>query len=79
MVCPDEVHVPDFIDPELWKALLYGIYGLQHNEGFVSIGIDKNTADFASEATWRCWKYMGNFRYEGAKKLLITADIGGSN
>ena len=76
---PEEVRVHDFIDPDLGKAIPYGVYDLTHNEGWVSVGIDHDTAKFAAEALRRWWKKMGSKRYPNAKELLITADGGGSN
>jgi len=76
---PEEVLVHDFMDKELGKAIPYGVYDLTENQGWVSVGIDHDTGRFASEAIRRWWKKMGAKRYRGAKKLLITADGGGSN
>ena len=76
---PDEVRVHDFLDKELGKAIPYGVYDLTKNEGWVSVGIDHDTARFATEAIHRWWKKMGVKRHGGAKKLLIMADGGGSN
>ncbi len=76
---PEEVRVHDFIDPDLGKAIPYGVYDVTHNEGWVSVGIDHDTARFATEALLRWWKKMGSKRYPNAKELLITADGGGSN
>jgi hypothetical protein len=76
---PDEVRVHDFIDKKLGKAIPYGVYDLTNNEGWVSVGIDHDTARFACRAMRRWWMKMGRKRYPGAKELLITADGGGSN
>lgn len=76
---PEEVRVHDFIDPDLGKAIPYGVYDVTHNEGWVSVGIDHDTACFATEALRRWWKKMGSKRYPNAQELLITADGGGSN
>jgi hypothetical protein len=76
---PDEVVVHDFIDPDKGKAIPYGVYDVKANEGWVSVGIDHDTADFASEAIYRWWIKMGSLRYPKAKKLLINCDGGGSN
>ena len=76
---PEEVRVHDFQDPVLGKAIPYGVYDLTHNEGWVSVGIDHDTAEFAAEAIRRWWRKMGSKRYPGASELLITADGGGSN
>jgi transposase len=76
---PEEVLVHDFMDKELGKAIPYGVYDLTENQGWVSVGIDHDTAHFAAEAIHRWWKKMGSKRHRGAKRLLITADGGGSN
>ena len=76
---PDEVLVHDFMDKELGKAIPYGVYDITENQGWVSVGIDHDTARFAVEAIRRWWKKMGSKIHRGAKKLLITADGGGSN
>lgn len=76
---PDQVRVHDFIDKTLGKAIPYGVYDLTNNEGWVSVGIDHDTARFAAEALRRWWTKMGRRRYPDAKELLITADGGGSN
>ena len=76
---PEEVLTHDFPDPEVKKAIPYGVYDLTHNEGWVSVGIDHDTARFATATIKRWWKKMGRKRYPRAKKLLITADCGGSN
>ncbi len=76
---PEEVLVHDFMDKELGKAIPYGVYDVTENQGWVSVGIDHDTSRFASEAIRRWWKKMGAKRHRGAKKLLITADGGGSN
>jgi hypothetical protein len=74
-----EVLVHDFTDNELGKAIPYGVYEVKENEGWVSVGIEHDTAGFAAEALWRWWQKMGRKRYGGAKKILIMADGGGSN
>ena len=76
---PDEVKVHDFMDKQLGKAIPYGVYDLSENEGWVSVGIDHDTARFAVQAIGRWWQKMGDKRYPHAKKLLIAADGGGSN
>jgi hypothetical protein len=76
---PLTVKTHDFMDPELGKAIPYGVYDLSRNEGWVSVGIDHDTAQFAVQAIHRWWKKMGAKRYPDAKQLLITADGGGSN
>jgi hypothetical protein len=76
---PEQVDVHDFPDPQLGKVIPYGVYDLSKNEGWVSVGIDHDTAQFAVQAIGRWWKKMGSKRYPAAKELLITADGGGSN
>jgi len=76
---PLMVKTHDFMDSDLGKAIPYGVYDLSRNEGWVSVGIDHDTARFASQAIHRWWKKMGAKRYPNAKQLLITADGGGSN
>ena len=76
---PQEVRVHDFPDPKMNKAIPYGVYDLTRNEGWVSVGIDHDTARFATASIKRWWKKMGKKRYPQAKALLITADCGGSN
>ena len=76
---PESVQVHDFIDKELGKVIPYGVFDLSENKGWVSVGIDHDTAHFAAEAIRRWWKKMGVKRYRNAKQLLITADGGGSN
>ena len=74
-----KVNVHDFADKELGKANPYGVYDVLNNEGFVNVGIDKDTAQFAVESIRRWWIQMGASRYPCAKRLLITCDGGGSN
>ncbi len=76
---PDEVRVHDFLDKEFGKAIPYGVYDISGNQGWVSVGIDHDTARFAVQALRRWWKKMGAKRYPRARELLITADGGGSN
>lgn len=76
---PEEVRVYDFIDPELGKVAPYGVYDVAANQGWVSIGINHDTAEFAVESIRRWWKEMGQPRYPNTRRLLITADCGGSN
>lgn len=76
---PELVRVHDFIIPELGRANPYGVYDLARNEAWVSVGIDHDTATFAVETIRRWWKEMGSQLYPNAKRLLITADGGGSN
>ena len=76
---PEPVRVHDFMIPELGKAIPYGVYDLTRNAGWVSLGIDHDTATFAVRTIERWWKKMGSPRYPKARSLLITADGGGSN
>ena len=76
---PEEVRVHNFQDPALGKAIPYGVYDVTNNQGWVSVGIDHDTAKFAAETIRRWWRKMGVKRFPNAKKLLITADGGGSN
>ena len=76
---PESVRVYDFIDPELGKVAPYGVYDVAANQGWVSVGVDHDTAEFAVESIRRWWKEMGNPLYPRARRLLITADCGGSN
>ena len=76
---PEPVRVHDFKIPELGKAIPYGVYDIAANAGWVSIGIDHDTAAFAVETIRRWWHEFGKSRYANAKRLLITADCGGSN
>jgi hypothetical protein len=76
---PEEVRVYDFLIKSLGKAALYGVYDLFRNEGWVSVGIDHDTAQFAVNSIRRWWNEMGHERFPRAKELLITADGGGSN
>src|SRR4051794_24626233 len=76
---PEEVRVYDFIDPDLGKVAPYGVYDVAANQGWVSVGIDHDTAEFAVESIRRWWKEMGHPHYPTARRVLITADCGGSN
>jgi len=76
---PEEVKVHDFVDKQLGRASPYGVYDLAANEGWVSVGIDHDTAAFAVESIRRWWLQMGCHRYPEGKRLVITADGGGSN
>jgi hypothetical protein len=76
---PIEVNVHDFPDKKLGKAIPYGVYDLASNEGWVSVGIDHDTARFATASIGRWWREMGSQRFPRATKLMITADGGGSN
>jgi len=76
---PERVKVHDFLVPENGKAIPYGVYDLTRNAGWVSVGIDHDTASFAVRTIRRWWQTMGRPVYPKAKSLLITADGGGSN
>lgn len=76
---PEKVRTHDFKDKELGKVTPYGIYDLACNEGWVSVGIDHDTAEFACASILRWWKEMGEDHFPRARSLLITADGGGSN
>jgi transposase len=76
---PEPVRVHDFRIPELGRAAPYGVYDIAENAGWVSLGIDHDTASFAVHAILRWWQVMGRPRYPAATRLLITADCGGSN
>lgn len=77
--CPEEVKVYDFIDKKKGKVAPYGIYDMGRNEGFVNVGISKDTAEFAVNSLRRWWHKMGNTIYGHTPAVLITADCGGSN
>jgi hypothetical protein len=77
--CPEEVRAKDFPDKRLGKAIPYGVYDQTLNKGWVSVGIDHDTAEFATETIRRWWGEMGQPAYRAARELLITADGGGSN
>lgn len=74
-----EVLSHDFPDPTVPKAIPYGVYDLATNSGWVSIGVDADTAEFAVESIRQWWKWMGKKRYPKASALMICADSGGSN
>jgi transposase len=76
---PQPVQVHDFVQPELGRAIPYGVYDLGANTGWVSVGIDHDTAAFAVGSIRRWWQAMGRRAYPRAQRLLITADAGGSN
>jgi hypothetical protein len=78
---PEPVRVHDFEirEPEKGKVAPYGVYDLGRNVGWVSVGVDHDTAAFAVESIRRWWRWMGRPSYPKAKRLLITADSGGSN
>lgn len=76
---PLETNTHDFPNKELGKAIPYGVYDIAKNEGWVSIGINHDTAQFAANSIRRWWTEMGQLRFPKARRLLITADAGGSN
>lgn len=76
---PQKVRVHDFLIPELGKAIPYGVYDVASNVGWVSVGIDHDTAQFAVTTIGRWWKTLGRKTYAHAPSLLIAADAGGSN
>jgi hypothetical protein len=76
---PSKVRVHDFPIPGLGKATPYGVYDVTENVGWVSVGVDHDTAAFAVESIRRWWNLMGRPTYPDATELLITADGGGSN
>jgi len=76
---PEKVRVHDFQDQTKGKAIPYGVYDLGRNAGWVSVGVDHDTAAFAVHTIRRWWRQMGRRVYPQAHSLLITADSGGSN
>ena len=76
---PEEVNVYDFIDKEKGKVAPYGIYDIGRNEGFVNLGLSKDTAKFAVHSIRKWWYQMGQALYGNTPAFLITADCGGSN
>lgn len=76
---PEEVRVHDFQDKELGKAIPYGVYDIVSNEGWVNVGIDHDTAQFAAQSILYWWQEMGQAHFPRATRLMITADGGGSN
>ena len=76
---PVEVNMHDFPDPVLGKVIPYGVYDVGRNEGWVSVGISHDTAEFAAASIRRWWIEMGSKAYPEAREILITADGGGSN
>lgn len=76
---PARTKVHDFIDPEMGKAIPYGVYDVGADEGWVSVGDDADTAGFAVATIGRWWAQMGKARYPQATRLLVCADAGGSN
>jgi hypothetical protein len=76
---PRKVNVHDFADKELGKVAPYGVYDITANTGWVNVGTDADTGQFAVESIRRWWSTLGSDAYCGATRLLITADAGGSN
>jgi hypothetical protein len=76
---PENVEIHDFIDPKLKRAVPFGVYDINNNAGWVSVGTDHDTASFAVNAVRRWWRTMGRKRHPKAKRLMVTADSGGSN
>lgn len=76
---PEEVNVHDFLNPDLGKAIPYGIYDIGNNLGWVNVGCDHDTSSFAVASIRRWWSGMGSPLYPVADSLLICADSGGSN
>ena len=76
---PTRTQVHDFPDPEMGKAIPYGVLDIGANEGWVNVGDDHDTPAFAVASIARWWERMGKARYPGATRLMITADAGGSN
>ena len=76
---PAPVRVHDFVDKQLGRATPYGVYDLARNQGWVTVGIDRDTAEFAVASIQHWWQTLGRPAYPGATSLLITADGGGSN
>lgn len=76
---PEYVNMHDFADKDLGKVVPYGVYDLAQNKGWVSVGINHDTAEFAVQSIRCWWKRMGRKTYPQARRLLVTADGGGSN
>jgi hypothetical protein len=76
---PERVNIYDFLDKKKGKAIPYGVYELGRNVGWVSVGIDHDTARFAVTTIRRWWRELGRKAYPDADTLMITADSGGSN
>ena len=76
---PERVRVHDFKDKQLGKAIPYGVYDIATDQGWVNVGIDHDTAQFAVNSIRSWWQYLGQTRYPAATRLHITADCGGSN
>jgi transposase len=76
---PIEVNGHDFPDPDVPKAVPYGVYDIGNNTGWVNVGINADTAEFAVSSIKYWWKTIGKKRYPKSDSLLICADAGGSN
>jgi transposase len=76
---PEPVRVHDFVDKTLGRATPYGVYDMAQNQGWVTVGLDHDTAEFAVASIQQWWQTLGHPTYPGATRLLITADGGGSN
>jgi Rhodopirellula transposase DDE domain len=76
---PEAVQMHDFPDPHVGKAIPYGVYDIKRNEGWVNVGVDHDTPDFAVQGIRAWWKHVGSHRYANASELMINADSGGSN
>jgi len=76
---PEAVQTHDFPDKELGKVAPYGVYDVGGNRGWVSVGVDHDTAEFATATISRWWRRMGSHTYPAARELLVLADSGGSN
>lgn len=76
---PIEVNTHDFPGPAVPKAVPYGVYDLKNNQGYVNVGINHDTSEFAVNSIQRWWTYLGKNKYPDSKRILITADAGGSN
>jgi Rhodopirellula transposase DDE domain len=76
---PELVRVHDFKDKQLGKAIPYGVYDIAADQGWVNVGIDHDTAQFAVNSIRGWWEHLGHSRYPNATRLQLTADCGGSN
>ena len=76
---PVDVLSHDFPDPEVPKAVPYGIYDLSLNKGWVNVGVSADTSEFAVASIKKWWQYWGKRSYKNAGQILICADSGGSN
>ena len=76
---PIRVLMHDFPNPEVPKAVPYGVYDMTDNKGWVNVGMSADTAEFAVESIWQWWKHMGSKRYKKSSEIFICGDSGGSN